>query len=383
MGIELMNVKGNITLGGEISGQVELDNTITEEIKEVLNECKHIEIIEAPEGENYASLDLWELEAGIYYLSNPKGVGFRMDLAHGTPGGQTSVVGDGSLLILGGAATVAYIEEHPYDSISGYGRSYVVIGTASNVIQRFEYGTLRWHSAIGYSGETSILEQNKNKKQVIDASNEKSGAYYPSIPAVVKYVKAAIDAIEIPEATGGITEITETTLAYDLPTGVYKINSNGDYCLYPDDSMWPNLINGVAIISNNLEIDGEYTWILIGMDDAWTEAYWQGVSYLDPDSGEYIAKYVGVPENDGNRRNDLNIPANVSNVYYPSTQAVVDYINSKLVPIELDVGGEHADNEYYNANTVDQVLMEVVVLVEGMTEMLEGHEERISALESK
>jgi hypothetical protein len=85
---------------------------------------------------------------------------------------------------------------------------------------------------------------------------------------------------------------------------------------------------------------------------------------------------------DSNKRNNLS-PENVNNTCYPSTQAVVDYINSKLVPIDIDVGSEHEVNEYYNANAVDAVLIEIVGIVEEMMATLEGYEERISALESK
>ena len=374
MGIELMNLKGNITLGGEISGQVELDNTITEEIKEVLNECKHIEIIKGQEGKDRTDVNLWKLKSGIYYFEDLDDIGGFKCIMDGTVGEQHFLAGSGSILIISGHYDYDLIEENKEILFGRIERQFLFIGSPNTIYARFYVGRLEWDALNEYSGSYSLVEEASNKVHTIDP-NTKERLTYPTEKAVIDYVGAAIAGIEIPEATGGITEITEDTKAYDLPTGIYKINSDGAYYLYPDDAMWPSLINGVAIISNNLEIDGEYTWIFIGMDDSWAEAHWRGIGYLNPETDEYISRNVGIPEHDGNKRNNL-APESVNNTYYPSTLAVVDYINSKLVPIELDVGSEHADNEYYNANAVDAVLIEVVGL-------LEGFEERISALENK
>lgn len=388
MGIELMNVKGNITLGGDISGEIKLDNTITEEIKEVLNECKHIQTITSDLEKERKVIDLWDLESGIYYLEGST-YGFYGDMTHGTnleDNTQRVSMSSGSILIIGSGLRASEIDKNQ-DMYVNVKRSFLLIGGASVGVSRFSSGTLDY--VIGeYSGSCNLVETIASRVNVID--NKARTSTYPNTKAVKDYVDAAIAAIEIPEATGGITEITENTFAYNLPTGIYKINGNGEYALYPDDGWWPILYNGVAIISNNIEIDGEYTWIFIGMDDSWAEAHWQGAGYLDPDSGEYIPKYAGIPEIDSNKRNNLSDSKNLNNTYYPSTQAVVDYFNSKLVPIEIDVGSEHADNEYYNATTVDQVLIEVVGLMEEMMEYIEtfaiGLDElnaRVEALENK
>ena len=103
-----------------------------------------------------------------------------------------------------------------------------------------------------------------------------------------------------------------------------------------------------------------------------------GIFEADKSSGEW--KYTkldgGQFESNGNKCFVINDSAIADTKKYPSAKAVKNYVDSKLVPIELDVGGEHADNEYYNANTVDAVLIEVVGMVEAF-------EERISALENK
>lgn len=390
MGIELVNLKGNITLGGELNGQVELNNTITDEIRDLLESGKHIETIINDDPKERMILDIWALDPGIYYLGG-EGNGFYGDLTHGTNTEDTTqrlILASGSILILGGAYTAEIIEKEAAYLMGAIRRSYIAIGTTNHSTERFYTGSLSWSSINGFSGTANLVENSGNRVDVIDDKAKKTT--YPNTKAVKDYVDAAMAGIEIPEASGGIIEITEDTFAYDLPTGVYAIHGNGDYALYPDDSMWPCFYNGVAIISNNIEIDGEYTWIFVGMDDSWAENHWQGVSHLDPDYGEYVPKYVGVPEHDGNKRNNLVDPNFINSTCYPTTQAVVEYINSKLVPIEIDVGSEHADNEYYNANTVDQVLIEVVGMMEAFQEYIEtfalGLDDltaRVEALESK
>ena len=181
------------------------------------------------------------------------------------------------------------------------------------------------------------------------------------------------------ENGGGIREITEETYITDLEPGIYKINATDDsFCIYMDDCYWIALYEGIVSFGYS-EYENMYSWHYIGRDmnngttAHFGKTYWNGEFWICDDYRDIYNDF----EYSNNRINNFE-KASYSN--YPSAKAVVDYINSKLVPIDLDVGGAHTDNEYYNANVVDAVLVEVVGLVEGMSEQMETMASGLDAL---
>ena len=201
MGIELMNVKGNITLGGDVSGQIEFDNTIAQEVKDILSTCKHINTISASSGVNREIVDLWNLEPGIYYFENKEGSGFYGDMTHGTGDHKTLTIGTGSILIISGYTTAKYIEEHEDEIWEGARRSFFIVGNARANVDRIYVGNLAWHTMKGYSGTVNLIESANNRVSTIDPETV-SAMNYPTAKAVINYVEECLAAFE---GGGGIT----------------------------------------------------------------------------------------------------------------------------------------------------------------------------------
>lgn len=392
MAIELMNVKGNITLGGAINGQVELDNTLSEEIRDMLASGKHIQTITSDLEKERKVIDLWDLESGIYYLEGGT-YGFYGDMTHGTNLGDNSQrvsMSSGSILIIGSGLRASEIDKNQ-DLYVNIKRSFLLIGGASVGVSRFSSGTLDF--AIGmYSGSCNLVETIASRVNVIDDKARTST--YPNTKAVKNYVDAAIAGIEIPEASGGIIEIdsSEDCYIYDYPSGVYSFDGlDTGTCFWMSDESYVGLIKGIAIIT---QADPEiYEWIYIGLDATYFSCSTKGTTYFDSDNECWIVDPYGEIETKHSKISNVR-DEYINNEYYPSTLGLKTYVEKqfkeKLVPIEIDVGSEHADNEYYNATAVDQVLIEVVGLMEEMMEYLEtfarGLDElnaRVEALESK
>ena len=607
MGIELMNVKGNITLGGDVSGQIEFDNTIAQEVKDILSTCKHINTISSPAEVNRQIVDLWSLEPGIYYFENENGYSFYGDMTHGTGDHKTLTIGSGSILIIGGYTTAKYIEEHEDEIWDGARRSFFIVGNARSSVDRIYVGSLSWHSIKGYSGTVNLVETMSNRVGTIDPKTV-NATNYPTAKAVINYVEECLAAFE---GGGGITleevqevipglkkgdgaEVfndyvnnvasgkaanasgyaTKATANYANSEGYfteatgnmshaegYKTKANGSsshaegsaseainsaahaegdqtkasgYASHSEGGFTEAQAGyahaeGYKTVAkgNNSHAEGRFTiasgraqqvlgkWNIedteideegygkyvqiIGNGNEETEersnahtldwegnAWYQGIvqaaGFIDaegnpigsgggesiheitlaktertyiqnlqpgfyvvhaPDGGVIVGgtslhavkgdshmmvsgdmtqdkadaagitkfrksyflgyavigngasntygvfegvktdgawKYTKIDggqfQNVNNKAIAINDTTTADNIKYPSAKAVKEYVDSKIVPIDIDVSSEHADNEFYNANAVDAVLIEVVGL-------LEGFEERLAALENK
>ena len=194
----------------------------------------------------------------------------------------------------------------------------------------------------------------------------------------------------VTSGSGGITEITQETYLGDLTTGIYKIDCQDEsYCLWLDDSVWYGLYSGIAIVNYD-ETANAFEWMIIGRDSNWSEGTQRGRTHWNIENEYWECISFGIVESDENKVSSLNNPNAISVFKYPSTRAVVDYVESKIKPISIDVGSEHADNEYYNANAVDAVLIEVVGLIEEFSGYIEEFalgldalSARVEALENK
>ena len=286
--------------------------------------------------------------------------------------------------MLNGVITVVKEEENLFH--------WLFVGLDSNYTDGAYEGYTFYDEELGYWESNNFgfpIENSINKVYNLDKPNSET---YPSTKAVVDYVGKMIANVG-----GGDSSITEITLAKSerlsaqtLEAGIYKINA-------------PEGLSVVLLGKLNTMIKGDNNFLFIG--GAYTEATATeaGISSFDK---PYLYLYnattamtgtvnvgviKGTKADDGTWSYDMRsgggAPLTVkdivstmtdadSMIYTKATspQAVIDYINTKLVPIEIDVGGEHADNEYYNANTVDAVLVEVVGLVEEMS----GHIEQFA-----
>jgi hypothetical protein len=238
-----------------------------------------------------------------------------------------------------------------------------------------------------------IPENDSNKRNNLSPENV-NNIYYPSTIAVVNYVEDKL-------AELGGEPIHEITLAkagrvyvVDLEPGFYVIHAPEGGAI-----ACGNALHGVKGDSHMM-VSGDYTtatadaagitkfrksyfltYSVIGNGASAT----YGITESTKADGAWTHKRIegGAFESSSNRVMAITDANTVDHTKYPTTKAVKEYIASQLVPIDIDVGSEHAVNEYYNANAVDAVLIEIVGIVEETMATLEGYEERISALESK
>jgi len=178
------------------------------------------------------------------------------------------------------------------------------------------------------------------------------------------------------ENGGGITEITEETFLADLPTGIYKINCQDDsYCLWIDDAYWYGLSVGIIMVSYD-EVNQAFEWMFVGRDTNYTEGAQRGRTHWDTEWEYWACNIFGEIEYDNNKVSDLTEPRNVSSLKYPSTQAVVDYVDYAVSNIagggsvstveEWELIQESTDIELRSIEqTCDGTYSRYVILLEG------------------
>ena len=259
---------------------------------------------------------------------------------------------------------------------------WMVIGRDENWSVITQEGHTQYNSVDDY-WEAVVYGEVENTFNKVSRFNELtiSNHQYPTTKAVVDYVNSFEQIKEITISK------SEKVYIQDLEPGFYVIHAPEGGAIVGGTSI--HMTKG----DSHLMASGDYT---IATADAasitkFRKSYYLtysvtsngagcvfGIFEADKSSGEweYTKLDGGSFESNGNKCFVINDSVIADTKKYPSAKAVKNYVDSKLVPIELDVGGKHADNEYYNANTVDAVLMEVVGMVEAF-------EERISALENK
>ena len=389
MAIELMNLKGNITLGGEVSGQVELDNTITEEIREIIEEVDGLTIEEVQEvipGEkqevdgaevfndyrnneasgkystasgyatkataNYANAEGYFSEAtgnmahAEGYKTKAKGSSSHaegsaseaLNSAAHAEGDQTKASGYASHSEGGFTeAQAGYAHAEGYKTIAKgnnshtEGRYTVASGRAQQVLGRWnvedteidEGGYGKYIQIIGNGNEET---EERSNAYTLDWDGN---AWYQGLVQAAGFIDAEGNPI------GGMTEITKETFIDELDTGIYRINSvDFDYALWLDDTYCISLGNGIAIITRIEELE-VYRWMVIGRDENWSVITQEGYTEYNSDDDYWEATVFGEVENTFNRVYGFN-ERTISNHQYPTTKAVVNYVDSKLA----DVGGE-------------------------------------------
>ena len=130
------------------------------------------------------------------------------------------------------------------------------------------------------------------------------------------------------EESGSVIEITEETFLADLTTGVYKINCQDDsYCLWLDDCYWYGLASGIIVVNYD-ETAEAFEWLLVGRDTNWIEGTQTGRTHWDSEWEYWTCESYGVVESDKNKVSNLINSNNITYEKYPSSKAVVDYINS-------------------------------------------------------
>ena len=139
------------------------------------------------------------------------------------------------------------------------------------------------------------------------------------------------------------------------------------------DEYAEGFIKGIAIITKIEDV--LYEWIYIGLDSGYFISSHKGTTYFNDVDEFWVCDPYGEIESTFYKVNNMYDETYINSAYYPSTLGVKSYVKKqfeeKLVPIDIDVGDEHAENEYYNANAVDAVLIEVVGIIEEMSSYIE------------
>ena len=127
------------------------------------------------------------------------------------------------------------------------------------------------------------------------------------------------------ENGGGIAELPEgDNFIADLATGIYKVNgADGSSTLWLDDAYWLGIVDGVVIVENPQD-SSDIKWAAIGLDTSWTSLYYTGTTSWKTDDEYWECISFGDVEHTGNR---VNAISKASIDTYPSTEAVVNYIN--------------------------------------------------------
>ena len=457
MGIELTNIKGNITLGGEMSGQIELDDTITEEIREIIEEVDGLTLEEVQEvipGEkqevdgaevfndyrnneasgkystasgyatkataNYANSEGYFTEAtgnmskAEGYKTKAKGSSSHaegsaseaLNSAAHAEGDQTKATGYASHSEGGFTeAQAGYAHAEGYKTIAKgnnshtEGRYTVASGRAQQVLGRWNIEDTEIDEG-GYGKYVQIIgngnEETEERSNAYTLDWEGNGVYAGTVQAA-----GFIDAEGNPIGGGSGETIREITLAksarvylQDLEPGFYVIHAPeggaimGGSTIHAVKGDSHLMLSGDQTVASAdaadiIKFRKSYFLTFSGVGNAASSTYGIFEGNKTDGAWKYTKIDGGSFENNSNKCFVINDTVIADTKKYPSAKAVKEYVDNKIVPIDIDVGSEHAENEFYNANAVDQVLIEVVGMMEGMTEMLEGYEERIAALENK
>lgn len=195
--------------------------------------------------------------------------------------------------------------------------------------------------------ETEIKRWEALEERVIEAVDA-SGYYIPSISAD-GYLNFDASKEAMPQAPApvyikgekgdkgdngdGVVEITEETFIADLATGVYAVKSTDDsYCLWLDDAYWWGVCEGTVIVSRS-ELDKVFSWTYNGRDTNGVNTMATGMTFWYEDEGYWLCEdwqdLFNEVESSTNKRNDLREPDTET---YPTTQAVVDYVEDKTAP---------------------------------------------------
>lgn len=272
-----------------------------------------------------------------------------------------------------------------YDEI-GEAFEWLLVGRDTNWTEGTQSGRTHWDTEWEYwtCESYGLIETDKNKIYDLIKFDNKDFEKYPTAKAVVDYVNSfeQIKKVELAKsARVYIQDLEPGFYIVDAPEGGAIVGGTTIHGVKGKSYLMIGGINTVAIADATglAKFRKSYfmTYSMIG--NAANVAY--GTIESSKADGVWTHKKIdgGVIENTSNRVTAINDTNTVDNTKYPTAKAVKEYVEStvKVIPTDnFDVEETWAENEVYNANSVNYVLTEVV-------RMVDAFEERISALENK